>query len=520
MTFTPLVRWKNFKVENLSYIIGLLPNWAGTEPVEFDAFNAFMNSRLSSYQRTAYQFAGQLGLVDREPSSVRVNQYLDYSNTQQLQQYLTFWFKTYYGPNPYIRSGDQPIIIYRELINAILNEPTHIINFDDFLNSFGISSGSNDILENAIKAFASPVEFITGTKNLTVNNLEQAQHELSLIDSNFQIPANYNQDNVFFDRYNEQNFNLFNSLFLSDQAPIDKNHNRLINGAPGTGKSHLLQQEALHYLGDQNNNYLERETFHLTYSYQQFVGTYKPVPFNGSVTYQYVPGPFLRHLVKAIKMYELNGPLSPNFIFIIEEINRAKSPDGVFGNIFQLLDRDSTGKSKYEITCSEDMKLYLANEGLSHLDKLYLPPNFYIWATMNNADQGVQAIDSAFFRRWEPEYISIDNNESEISTIEVEILGYGLSNWNNFRKELNKRLLELGVKEDKLIGPFFIDPQKLQTDFDEVYTNKLLRYLFEDVLKFKRPQFFGSSKYFQEVIDEYNNGSLNFIGLNASNFVV
>lgn len=174
-------------------------------------------------------------------------------------------------------------------MNAILNEPTHIIDFDDFLNTFGISSGSNDILGNAIKAFASPIEFVTGTKKLTVNSLDQAKKELLLIDDNFPVPVNYNHDNVFFDRYNEQNFNLFNSLFLSSQIPINKHHNRLINGAPGTGKSHLLQKEALHYLGSQNKDYLERETFHLTYSYQQFVEAYKPVPLKESVTYKYVP---------------------------------------------------------------------------------------------------------------------------------------------------------------------------------------------------------------------------------------
>lgn len=85
MSFTPLVRWKNFKTANLSYITALLPTWGGKEPVDFDAFNTFMNSRLPSYQRMGYQFAGQLGLVDREQSSVRVNQYLDYTNHQQLQ---------------------------------------------------------------------------------------------------------------------------------------------------------------------------------------------------------------------------------------------------------------------------------------------------------------------------------------------------------------------------------------------------------------------------------------------------
>ena len=57
-------------------------------------------------------------------------------------------------------------------------------------------------------------------------------------------------------------------------------------------------------------------TFHPDYSYGQFVGSYKPVSDdNGKINYEYVPGPFMRILKKAIYS-ENNEP----FFLIIEEI--------------------------------------------------------------------------------------------------------------------------------------------------------------------------------------------------------
>ena len=132
MSFTPLVRWKNFTTENLADILALYPKWDGE--VMSSTFNNFMNDRLTSYQRTAYQFAGQVGLVDRsDVNNIQINNYLDYKNKDQLRAYLVFWFKTYYGPNSYISSSDSPFIIYKEIILDILASPTLKIFYNDFL---------------------------------------------------------------------------------------------------------------------------------------------------------------------------------------------------------------------------------------------------------------------------------------------------------------------------------------------------------------------------------------------------
>src|SRR5690625_4590011 len=138
-------------------------------------------------------------------------------------------------------------------------------------------------------------------------------------------------------------------------------HNRIIFGAPGTGKSYLINQDKNQLLS--NGGDFERLIFHSDYSYANFVGTYKPVTVKvegeNSITYEYVPGPFMRTYVKALKNGRTNN-VTPHLL-IVEEINRANAA-AVFGEIFQLLDRDDNNVSEYAVQASEDIKKYLADE--------------------------------------------------------------------------------------------------------------------------------------------------------------
>lgn len=241
--------------------------------------------------------------------------------------------------------------------------------------------------------------------------------------------------------------------------------------------------------------FVERVTFYPNYSYAQFVGTYKPVP-NGEdedqITYKYVPGPFMRVYSNAKKHTETK------FLLLIEEINRSNVA-AVFGDVFQLLDRTSNGESEYPITGSEDVRDYLASQGINE-NKLSIPSNMYIWATMNSADQGVMPMDAAFKRRWEFEYIGIDKNDGEVAAYEIPTHKdkntdtYIKENWNKLRTTINEKLRSLpNINEDKLLGPFFLSLDYLEkasaaSDIDadkyvKIFKSKVLMYLFEDVCK-------------------------------------
>lgn len=325
--------------------------------------------------------------------------------------------------------------------------------------------------------------------------------------------------------------------------------NRLLTGAPGTGKSFRFSEDSEEYVeetkktslysSDEVNNLLSgftptlrtivqpvldnaklfaeirRITFYPDYSYGNFVGCYKPITdSNDEVKYEFVEGPFIEMLVKAImNPYE-------NYCLIIEEINRAKAAS-VFGDIFQLLDRDASGKSEYSIKTPVELReklTSLLDDGKFYGDKwddfkkkyvenMYIPHNLYIWATMNMADQGVFPMDSAFKRRWEFEFMPIDGDNklskrylSYVVNMPVRLgqTGDYYIQWNNLRKEINGILQGCGLEEDRLIGPYFMKPtytmelEKVGTVEIEVYpiitkealVNKLFSYLKQDILRF------------------------------------
>ena len=282
--------------------------------------------------------------------------------------------------------------------------------------------------------------------------------------------------------------------------------NRIVFGAPGTGKSFTINSERKQLLGEENESDYERVTFHPDYSYANFVGTYKPVPCkdsegNTSITYEYVPGPFMRIYVKAIK----NGKTEDvrPFLLIIEEINRANVA-AVFGDVFQLLDRNADSISEYPIQVSEDMKKYLAKElggRPEDYTKIKLPNNLFIWATMNSADQGVFPMDTAFKRRWNFTYIGINDNDEDLQG-KMVVLGSDNAQrveWNKLRKAINNFLAKQKINEDKQLGPYFISRNIVvpvggneidKKAFDDTFKSKVIMYLFEDAAKQKRPSLF------------------------------
>ena len=286
--------------------------------------------------------------------------------------------------------------------------------------------------------------------------------------------------------------------------------NRIIFGAPGTGKSYGLEQDRKKILQEDENNPkihiggYERVTFHPDYTYSQFVGTYKPVSEGKEIYYKFVPGPFMRIFVNAIENGKSDNPQP--YVLLVEEINRAPVA-AVFGDIFQLLDRDDDGSSQYEIEASEDIRGYLADKlggDPDDYEKIKIPDNMYIWATMNSADQGVFPMDTAFKRRWDFTYLGVDENDEDIRGKFV-VVGdpekeQQRIEWNSLRKAINEWLAKEKINEDKQLGPYFISrsivvPENGGTEIDsgkfcETFKNKVLMYLFEDAARQRRDRLF------------------------------
>ncbi|WMC94008.1 AAA family ATPase [Kineothrix sp. MB12-C1] len=315
-------------------------------------------------------------------------------------------------------------------------------------------------------------------------------------------------------------------------------YNRIVFGAPGTGKSHRLEKNSELF----KENY-ERVTFHPNYSYAQFVGTYKPVQGVGEteIRYEYVPGPFMRIYTKA-----LNNP-NENYLLLIEEINRANIA-AVFGDIFQLLDRKK-GISEYRIGTSKDIRNHLLKtlydkKLITECDKsqmeqcthMCIPRNMFIWATMNSADQGVFPMDTAFKRRWEFEYIGIDEEEDEVTEYVIPI-GIGENRkyvyWNELRKRINSILSqeENRINEDKLLGPFFISKSVLENalrdeeakdNFVKSFESKVIMYLFEDVMKMRPEKIFPGCKerkLFSKICEAFETDGEKIFGISDLQYV-
>ena len=194
------------------------------------------------------------------------------------------------------------------------------------------------------------------------------------------------------------------------------------------------------------------------------------------IIYSFVPQAFLDAYMQAYKNPE------EKVYLIIEEINRGNCAQ-IFGDLFQLLDRDADGKSEYSIKADADLRAFLEdklsynNPGIKD-GELCLPSNLYIYATMNTSDQSLFPIDSAFKRRWDWEYEPI-----KYKNIDWKILIDGTEySWVSFQRKVNDKILSATSSEDKLLGDYFVNPSD-GVITDKVLLNKILFYLWNDVCK-------------------------------------
>lgn len=263
---------------------------------------------------------------------------------------------------------------------------------------------------------------------------------------------------------------------------------QIFYGAPGTGKSHRVKEIT-------EGQCKTVVTFHPDTDYSSFVGAYKPTLHKDGekITYGFVPQAFAKAYVNAWKN------TNKDYYLVIEEINRGNCAQ-IFGDIFQLLDRNLDGYSDYVIDVDKDFEDYLKDELAGIADypakimelakeadlegdfsfaKIALPANLHIIATMNTSDQSLFPMDSAFKRRWDWVYRPIDYNKAKEVKIDIDGEQY---NWGEFIETVNGRIKEISNSEDKQLGTFFVKAKNGIIPFEQ-FRSKVMFYLWFEVYK-------------------------------------
>jgi hypothetical protein len=295
-------------------------------------------------------------------------------------------------------------------------------------------------------------------------------------------------------------------------------------GAPGTGKSHHVKERELDSV---SNDKIFRITIHPEYTYSDFIGQLLPEASSsgGSVEFRFNPGPFTEALAEAY------SDTSKDVYLVLEEISRGNVA-AIFGDIFQLLDRDNHFKSKFPIRNKNIANIIISQR----TDEISLPSNFNIIGTVNVNDQNVFPMDTAFKRRFEWKYITslpasdasgniyskLNNAKIYVSVDNIAINNL-ITNWQSFYTSLNRFITDkengMGKSEDKQLGQFFVDfieslvDKSHSTDVGEaeqaskdIYNkirNKLLLYLWQDVQG--HSSFNNSKKLFHSDIKSFDD---------------
>ncbi len=494
-----ICRWRNGTPETVVELVNSMPH----EVLISERFRNIMSTKWDGdFFRTPYQLACQLGLYYESEEGYFFPRFDHDITTEEAEIYLFHWLPRYYIPNPYIsKKGfnniECPTFFLRTLYEYVREHPNCDYH-DACLACFKEEAKNNDdIIRNYINNYSRILTF-------------SPQGKLNITDIN---PLT-----VFtiMDRTDRKSFfDIFNNNIENIMHPIDESLQQIYYGAPGTGKSFAINRFCAQY-----ENY--RTTFHPDTDYAAFVGSYKPitvrVPVYGiqgtklrdeegktiledRIVYRYIFQSFLKAYIAAWREQQNEEP-KPVFL-IIEEINRGNCAQ-IFGDIFQLLDRNEAGFSDYPIVADDDLAQELKRvlgdfkivnaENINALYKggkdvvaqvklgshLLLPNNLYIWATMNTSDQSLFPIDSAFKRRWDWKYIKIKDAKK----------GYRITfsnghqyDWWQFVSAINAEI-ECGEiqQEDKKLGYFFAKACDGKISA-ETFVSKVLFYLYNDVFK-------------------------------------
>ena len=501
---SPICRGKNLSWETVLLFFNNMPR----ESMPKAEFHSFVESKINGWTQTHSQIARQLAFY-YEKDGICYPRFTGKVSYADLFLYIQNWASKYFIPNPYAPSlkGKKPTCIYSFVRKSILEGNK---DFDNALDTiFDVKLSSHDKVNVYLSNFTDII--IDGGHEMSLSERTMFKDAELYPDEELAIDVE-----KYFDYFSIQLTEKEENVNLQNQRDT---HQQIYYGAPGTGKSHSINEQT-------ESESVIRTTFHPDSDYSTFVGAYKPttkevelrdvtghkVVENGSVVtedrivYEFVDQAFLQAYVKAWKFIAENNNEPKKQYLVIEEINRGNCAQ-IFGDLFQLLDRNKWGFSDYPINADKDMKKQLvkAFKGLSindadkinghykgrdvvtevlNGDILLLPNNLYIWATMNTSDQSLFPIDSAFKRRWEWQYIPIGKGYDEYGQ-EIKWAIEGATqkyDWWSFLEKINAQIGEATQSEDKKLGFFFCKA----TDgviSAEKFVGKGIFYLWNDVFK-------------------------------------
>lgn len=495
---SPICRGKNLTLETVLSFVNAMP----LVPMKKTNFHSATESKLKGWTQTHSQIARQLALY-YEKDGMCLPRFTRKVSCSEILRYVANWAKLYFVPNiytPSLRGGEHRATnIYAFLKNEVKLGVSSYSKACEQM--FGVELNNTDKVRVYLNNFT---DLIINDDAMSVN-----QHL-----SDCSMPEIYPEITI---ESAEDYFKYFSVELpdrVEDSPSIEYPFQQIFYGAPGTGKSHTINEET-------KDEDVIRTTFHPDTDYSTFVGAYKPttkevelrdlsghkVVENGEIVkedriiYEFVAQSFLQAYVSAWKKYADANEGEPQKQFlVIEEINRGNCAQ-IFGDLFQLLDRNDYGFSDYPIKADADMKrqlqkafaglviaqkdkinaMYEGKDIVSQVlngDILLLPNNLYIWATMNTSDQSLFPIDSAFKRRWDWTYMPISNAEKDW-IIEVDGSKY---DWWQFLERINEKIGSTTNSEDKKLGYFFCKAQDGVISA-KTFVGKVIFYLWNDVFK-------------------------------------
>ena len=529
----PICRWRNATIKQVCEFNQILPK----ENTPVDKAHQEVSNRWfywdgsKNFFKTAYQLALQLGLYYEDKNDMMIIRYHHVISYEEAQKYINSWFKRYYVPNPYTKSlvasdvlGGKPTVINRYLVNWLLDHEDG--TWEEAKKSLFLTDINNDdILCNLINNY-SDIRIDSKEGKLVFKDSKSDHKKYKESETSLDVSPD---DKDFF-------FHWFDPISYTGNTDKETNNPNvscrqvIYYGAPGTGKSHAINTLT-------STKSVIRTTFHPDSDYSTFVGAYKPTTeeqtrYNDSgvpviyhdgdhkgeaikdkvIVYDFVEQAFLKAYEEAWKKFFANPEAPEDEYLVIEEINRGNCAQ-IFGDLFQLLDRNQYGYSEYPITADNDISKHLKDvfakaklhlddhDVINHMynrgdgdvaqkvlngDILLLPKNLYIWATMNTSDQSLFPIDSAFKRRWDWKYQPITRGmdaDGHDLNLRLEIDADHRYDWWSVISNINSKIIgKLTKSEDKKLGYFFCKANNGVINKD-IFVEKVLFYLWNEILK-------------------------------------